>query len=103
MAIPPISPVNIFFCHAPKDSALQAELEAHLSSLQQIKQITMWSDNNILAGADREQQIEAHLDAANIILILVSADFLASDYWYNIAMARALKRHQVAKCYVIPI
>ena len=103
MAIPPVSPVNIFFCHAPQDSALQAELEAHLSPLLQIKQITMCSDKNILAGADREQQIEAHLDAANIILILVSADFLASDYWYNIAMARALKRHQVAKCYVIPI
>lgn len=96
-------PVGIFFCYARKDQPLLNELKAHLISLQRQGHITIWADTDIGAGTEWEKEIEKHLDTANIILLLVSSDFMASDYCYSIEMQRALERHERGEARVIPI
>jgi TIR domain len=65
--------------------------------------IASWHDRRIIAGQEWKGQIDRHLDEADIILLLVSADFLASDNCYEVEMQRALVRHQAGKACVIPI
>lgn len=65
--------------------------------------ISAWHDRRLVAGDTVDQGINQELERADIILLLVSADFLASDYCYGIAMARALERHALGEARVIPI
>jgi TIR domain len=74
-----------------------------LSPLQRLRYITGWFYRDIQAGTDWKQEIEKQLDSANIILVLVSADFIASDYCYSVEMEQALEKHQAGTAYVIPI
>jgi hypothetical protein len=96
-------PVEIFFCYARKDQQLLNELKAHLIPLQRQGHITIWADTDIGAGTEWEKEIEKHLDTADIILLLVSSDFMNSDYCYSIEMKRALERHERNEVRVIPV
>ena len=95
--------IEIFFCYAHEDEALLKKLKAHLIPLQRQRVIDLWHDRDISAGSEWEQEINQHLNAAQIILPLVSPDFMASDYCYGIEMKRALERHQRGEARVIPI
>jgi len=95
--------VSIFFCYAHEDEALLKQLKAHLIPLQRQGLIDVWHDRDISAGSEWEQEISQHLNAAQIILLLVSPDSMASDYCYSVEMKRALERHQRGKARVIPI
>ena len=75
----------------------------HLSLLQRQGVIQTWHDRNINAGDDWKQQIDDNLNTATVILLLISADFLASDYCYEIEMQRALERHNAGEARVIPV
>src|SRR5712691_5937553 len=86
--------IKIFYCYAHEDDALREQLAKHLSPLRRLKSITGWFDRDIRAGTDWEHEIETHLDAASIILLLISADFIASDYCYSVEMQRALEKQQ---------
>ena len=97
------TPVEIFYSYAHKDEALRNELDKHLSLLQRQGLITAWHDRQILPGTDWSQAIDQHLEQASVILLLISADFLASDYCYGIEMQRAIERHQANEARVIPI
>ena len=94
---------SIFFCYAHEDEALLNKLKAHLRPLQRQGLLDVWYDREISAGTEWEQEIKKHLDAAKIILLLVSPDFMDSEYCYGIEMKRALKRHQRGEARVIPI
>ena len=96
-------PVKIFFCYAHEDEQLLNKLKSHLIPLQRQGLIDVWHDRDISAGADWEQQIKSHLNEAQIILLLVSPDFMVSDYCYGIEMQRALERHDLGEARVIPI
>jgi hypothetical protein len=95
--------LKIFFCYAHEDELLLKKLKTHLRPLQRQGHIEMWHDRDISAGAEWEHEISQHLNAAQIILLLVSPDFMASDYCYGIEMKRALERHQRGEARVIPI
>ncbi len=97
------TPVEVFYSYAHKDEAFRNKLETHLSLLQRQGLITAWHDRHILPGTDWSQAIDEHLERASVILLLISADFLASDYCYGIEMQRALERHQANEARVIPI
>jgi hypothetical protein len=75
----------------------------HLALLQQQGLIAAWHDRKISAGTEWAHEIDTHLDAARIILLLISSSFLASKYCYSSEMARALQRHQAGIARVIPI
>jgi hypothetical protein len=78
-------------------------LETHLVLLRRQGFIASWHDRRIIAGQDWKGQIDRHLDEADIILLLVSADFLASDYCYEAEMQRALVRHKSGHACVISV
>src|SRR6266487_4660896 len=95
--------VEIFCCYAHEDQALLKKLITHLASLERQGCIRIWADKDIGAGAEWEQEINKHLNTAHIILLLVSPDFMASDYCYGIEMKRAMEKHQAGTARVIPI
>jgi HEAT repeat protein/energy-coupling factor transporter ATP-binding protein EcfA2 len=95
--------MKLFFSYAHKDETLRDELAKHLSLLKRQNIITEWHDRNITAGTDWAQAIDDNLDSANIILLLISSDFLASDYCYDKEMTRALEHHNQGTARVIPI
>ena len=95
--------VEVFYSYALEDTLFQKELEKHLSILKRQKLITAWQYHEITAGSESAQEIHTHLNSAQIILLLVSSDFLASDYCYEIEMQRALERHKAGEACVIPI
>lgn len=96
-------PVKMFCCYAHEDEALLKKLKTHLRPLQRQGLVDVWYDRDISAGTDWEQQIKERLNTAQIILLLVSPDFMASDYCYSIEMQRAIERHERGEAHVIPI
>ena len=95
--------MKVFYCYAREDKELRDELEKHLRTLKRQGKITSWHDRNISAGQDWEKEINSNLNAADIILLLISPDFMDSDYCYSIEMKRALERHHNNEARVIPI
>lgn len=96
-------PVKVFCSYSSKDERYRAELETHLSILRRRNVIETWTFRNIEPGADWNASIERELAAASIILLLISADFLNSDYCYDVELRAALTRHQRGEATVIPI
>jgi TIR domain len=95
--------IEIFFSYAHEDEEFCKQLEKHLSLLEKQGIINTWHDRNINAGSEWEREINAHLNTAQIILLLVSPDFIASNYCYSDEMERAMKRHERGNARVIPI
>lgn len=95
--------VRIFISYADRDRYLYQGLEKHLALLKKQGLISTWNHRHIGAGAELVQEVNTHLDAAHIILLLVSADFLSSDYCYSVEMKRAIDRHNRGEVCVIPI
>lgn len=98
-----IRPIKIFYCYACEDNALQKQLTNHLAPLRRLRNITGWFGHDIRAGAVGERESKEQLESADIILLLISADFMASDYCYMVEMTRALERHKAGTACVIPI
>ena len=94
---------NLFFSYSHRDEGLRNELEVHLSMLKRQGLIRTWHDRRIVAGKEIHSSISAELENANVILLLVSAHFLASDYCYDKEMARALEKDQEGSARVIPV
>lgn len=93
----------LVFSYAHADEALRNELEKHLSPLKRMGKISTWHDRRIVPGEEFEGQIDHYFSTADIILLLVSSDFIASDYCYQIEMSNALQRHERGKAVVIPV
>jgi hypothetical protein len=74
-----------------------------MSPLERVGLIESWYDRNIGAGDDWRKEIDDHLREADFILLLISSDFVASDYCYEVEMKFALKLHEENKAVVIPI
>ena len=96
-------PIRLFYSYSHKDEVLRDELEEALALLKRQGHIAEWHDRSIVAGQDWADQISENLESAQIILLLVSSSFLASDYCYGKEMGRALERHQKKEAVVIPV
>jgi O-acetyl-ADP-ribose deacetylase (regulator of RNase III) len=95
--------IEIFISYAHEDETLRQRLGKALSSLRREGLITDWHDRKIIAGSEWATEIDHHLDSARVILMLLSADFIDSDYCYGIEMTRALERHKTGDACVIPV
>ncbi len=95
--------IEIFCSYAHEDEVLRQELEKHLQVLQRSGLIGFWHDRNINAGTEWKREIDRHLNAAHIILLLVSPDYINSDYCYSFELVEVMKRHDAGKARVIPI
>ncbi|HEY0755437.1 MAG TPA: tetratricopeptide repeat protein, partial [Ktedonobacteraceae bacterium] len=97
------SPLEVFCCYAREDQEMLKQLKKHLASLERGGQIKLWSDTDLNAGVEWEQELHTHLERADLILLLISPDFMNSDYCYSIEMGRAIERHEQGSARVVPI
>ncbi|MET0647375.1 MAG: COR domain-containing protein [Pyrinomonadaceae bacterium] len=96
-------PVQLFYSYSRNDEGLRNELEMHLKLMQRQGLLETWHDRRIEAGGDWQGKIDENLERAGVILLLVSADFIASDYCYEREMQRALERQRNGEATVIPV
>ena len=96
-------PYLLFYSYSHKDEELRNLLDKQLIVLRRSGMIKEWHDRKILPGEEWDKQISKYLDAAKIILLLISSDFLASEYCYDIEAKRALERSENGDAYLIPI
>lgn len=94
---------RIFVSYAHEDVELKHELDKHLAGLRRSGRVEVWSDRELLAGAEWERTVAAELEGADIILLLVSADFAASDFIWDEELRVALDRHDEGSAAVVPI
>jgi hypothetical protein len=94
---------NVFFSYSHADEALRDQLEKQLAMLKRQGVIETWHDRRIGAGQEIDRAIDDHIGRDEIILLLVSPDFIASDYCYDIEMKQAIARHDAGKAIVIPV
>ena len=99
----PAAPAQLFYSYSHKDERLRDRLEVHLSALKREGLISGWHDRKIGAGKEWKDAIDDHLKTASIILLLVSADFLASDYCYDVELKYAMEQHEKGNARVIPV
>lgn len=95
--------MRAFISYSHQDKAALERLHVHLKNLTRGGHIETWYDRDILAGSDLDAEIARELEAADLFLLLVSPDFIASDYCVEREMARALELHATGKARVVPI
>jgi hypothetical protein len=95
--------VEIFYAYAREDEDLRDELEKHLRMLEREGVITNWHDRRIDPGKEWKGEIDTHLNTARVILLLISSDFVDSDYCWDVEVKRAIERHEAGEARVIPV
>jgi hypothetical protein len=93
----------VFYSYSHKDAEWRDRVATYLAPLRQQKKIVEWHDRRIEPGVDWDSEITGQLESANLIVFLISADFLASDYCFGIERARALERLKRGEVRVAPI
>jgi TIR domain len=94
---------TLFFSYSHVDENLRDQLEIHLSSLRRQGLIDSWHDRRITAGEEFGAAIDGHIDTSDVILLLISPDFIASDYCYEREMKRALERQDRGEAKLVPV
>jgi TIR domain len=95
--------VKVLVSYAHRDERLREELDKHLSSLRRSPVIDSWHDRRIIPGAVLGKEIAHLLASSDLVLLLVSPDFINSDYCYRREMKDALRRHAKGQVRVVPI
>ncbi len=96
-------PIQVFFSYSHKDEKFKDMLVKHLSTLKRQGVISGWHDRMIVPGSEWDREIDASLSSAEIILLMVSPDFLASDYCWGVEVQKAMQRHGAGEACVIPV
>ncbi len=95
--------VKLFISYSHRDETLRQQLDKHLAPLKGQKVIEAWHDRQLRAGDEWADQIDDNLNKADIILLLISPDFVASDYCSNIELSQAMQRHENGDAIVVPV
>jgi hypothetical protein len=98
-----VKPLRVFYSYSHKDERMLERLRNHMAMLRRQGLITEWYDRGIDAGGQWRNEIERELEAADVILLLVSANFLASDFCYEKEMTRAVDRARRGDALVIGV
>ncbi len=96
-------PLSVFVAYSHRDEALRDALETHLAVLRHEGAIRNWHDRRIGPGWERQGEIDGHLESADLVLFLISASFIASDYCFDREMQRAFERHAAGEARVVPV
>lgn len=102
-AAPGSKALRLFVSYSHADEADKIRLLQHLEPLKRLNLIDTWSDRKLKPGDDWEESISRKLEEADIILLLVSIDFITSKYCYDVELERALELHSEKKAVVVPI
>jgi len=95
--------IKVFYSYSHKDESFRSALKTHLSILRRRNVISEWHDRKIIPGTEWQSQIDENIKDADIILLLISPDFIASDYCYETELDIAMERHESKEASVIPI
>ena len=96
-------PLALFYSYSHRDERHRKRLETHLSPLRRDGLISDWHDRRIEAGTEWRLDIDRELTRADLILLLVSPDFMASEFAYEREFRAAMERHQAGTARVIPV
>lgn len=94
---------KVFFSYSHADEDLRNRMEVHLAALKRQGLIETWYDRRITVGSDFKNEIDEQLFSSDIILLLVSPDFIDSDYCYDVEFQAALKKRQDGSATIVPI
>ena len=95
--------IRVFYSYSHKDEKFREQLEEHLAIFKRAGLLQGWSDRKILPGNDWRSEIDKNLEKADLILVLVSSSFIASDYCYDNELGLAMSRHEAGLTRVVPI
>ncbi len=95
--------IQVFCSYSDEDRPFQENLEKHLTSLVREGNILVWDKHKVQPGQEHRREIDAQLEQARLILLLISSNFISSDDCYASDLVRALQRHHDANIRVIPI
>ena len=98
-----ITPLNVFISYAHEDEAHRETLGKHLSALVREGLISIWHDRQITGGREWAGVIDQKLKGADIVLLLISADFLDSDYCNDVELTEAIRMHDAKQARVVPV
>jgi hypothetical protein len=98
-----MEPIRQMCSYAHADRQLMIKLHEQLSLLRRLNYILHFWDRDIGPGSEWKGVVDEHLNTAQMILLLVSPSFLASDYCYDVEMQRAMERHKANECKVVPV
>ena len=96
-------PVRVLYSYSHKDEDFREQLDEHLALLRREGIISEWDDRVITAGEDWAEKVDWNIARADVILLLVSPSFIASDYCYEREMSLAISRHEAGEAKVIPV
>ena len=97
------STLKVFVSYSHADEGLKDAVMKHLKPLERMGLITAWHDRKLLAGDVWDKEISRNLEEADIVLLLVSIDFINSKYCYDVELDRALERDAEGSCRVVPV
>jgi hypothetical protein len=95
--------ISVFISYAHLDEKLKDRVLAHLSALKHEGLIDVWHDRMLKPGEHLDSKIEAELAEADLVLLLVSADFINSNYCTEKEMQHAFVRAKAGQCIVAPV
>lgn len=95
--------INVFISYSHEDEELRNGLSKHLKPLERQGKVETWYDKKIAPGIDWRSELDSQLNSADIILLLVSVDFVNSDFCYCVELQRAKERHEAGEARIIPI
>ena len=95
--------IHMLLCYSPQDKRIAKKLKNHLSMLRYNGLVDIWDHADILPGAELRQETRNHFDSAQVILLLISSTFLASEYFYSVEVQATIRRHESKKTVVIPV
>lgn len=95
--------IRLFCSYSHRDEAFRADLMTHLAPLMRQGIVQVWYDRTIDVGHEWKDSVDENLEEANIIVFLISADFLASDYCYGREVKRALEKQAAGEALVVPV
>ena len=98
-----VEPIKIFYSYSHQDETYAKELDKYLITLKRKKIISTWYDRKIGAGEEWKKKIDDELNTAQIILLLISIDFMNSEYCYDKELAMAMLRNQIGAATIIPV
>ena len=99
----PVPPLQVFLSYSHRDEELCERFLVHLRQLQREGLIQPWHDRRITAGKEWAGAIDENLESAHIVILLVTADFLASDYCNDVELTRAIERSRSGETRVVPV
>jgi hypothetical protein len=98
-----LPPLRVFLSYAAKDQAFCAELCKHLDSLQGEGVVQYWCERFLAPGANRQETINQHIMQSDVVIMLISADYLATVYRHNPEVQLARQRHARGQTLILPV